>query len=370
MPSLKTQYQELIRKGQLNPDPHQDNGLKALSALENALRAKASFLGIFKTKSPHGVYLYGPPGRGKSLLMDLFVMATHGLKVRRVHFHGFMQEIHEKIHLWNHGTNKEKNEVLGKTKSEDPVIAIVNGLKKQTDILCFDEFQVQDITDAMILGRLFEAMINQNITIVITSNRRPDDLYKDGLNRDRFLPFIALIKEKLTIVALEGPQDHRRDRIKGQATYFHPLDDTGQGASFEALWARLIDQETIKPKTLIVLGRQLTFSTTAGSVLRCDFEELCAKPLGTADYLAIAEHFSTLFLDKLPILNPEKRNEAKRFVHLIDALYEAKTIIIVRADAAPEGLYPSGDGSFEFERTVSRLKEMQSADYRFKAKSL
>jgi cell division protein ZapE len=363
MPSLSSHYQELVKKGQLTADPHQEAALKALSKLERDLREKDGPLGFLKSRSPAGLYLYGPPGRGKSLLMDLFVQSVKNLKVRRVHFHNFMQEIHQKNHLWNQGHASEKKAYFEKTKFDDPVVALIKALKKHTDILCFDEFQVQDITDAMILGRLFEAMIDQNITVVITSNRRPDELYKDGLNRDRFIPFIALIKEKLTIVALEGPQDHRRDRIKGLSTYFHPFTDADQGAGFEALWTRIVDQDAIKPQTLIVLGRQLTFSTTAGSVLRCEFDELCAKPLGAADYLAIAEHFSTLFLDKLPILGPEKRNEAKRFVHLIDALYEAKTMIIIRADAAPENLYKIGNGSFEFERTISRLKEMQSADY-------
>jgi len=301
--------------------------------------------------------------------MDLFVSAVQACRVRRVHFHSFMQEVHSKIHIWNQGTPQEKKAHLGSVNSDDPVLAIVKAMKKQTDILCFDEFQVQDITDAMILGRLFSSMIDHKISLVITSNRKPDDLYKDGLNRDRFLPFIALIKQKLDIIALEGPQDHRRDRLMGQTTYFHPLNDKSQSAGFEALWARVLDQETIKPKTLIVHGRQLTFSTTAGSVLRCDFDELCAQALGAADYLAITEHFSTLFLDKLPRLNSDKRNEAKRFVHLIDALYEAKTMTIIRADAPPDGLYIVGDGAFEFERTVSRLKEMQSADYGVKSQT-
>ena len=229
-------------------------------------------------------------------------------------------------------------------------------------LLCFDEFHVTDIADAMILGRLFEALWTEGVTIVATSNRAPDALYADGLNRQLFLPFIANLKARMALVCVGGPKDFRLDRLKGAQVYFSPLDAAAR-SGFNSLWARLLDGVEETGETLEVMGRKLRLPHSAGGHLRASFVSLCGVALGGQDYLAIARRFHTVFLEDVPKLTPELRNEAARFVSLIDALYEARCKLAVLAAADPEALYPAGDGSFEFERTVSRLQEMRSAGY-------
>jgi cell division protein ZapE len=232
----------------------------------------------------------------------------------------------------------------------------------QARLLCFDEFHVTDIADAMILGRLFDALFARGVTVVATSNRAPDDLYKDGLNRQLFLPFIAELKARMDVVRVGGPKDFRLDRLRGARIYFEPLDAANADA-FDALWETMLDGTPETGAQVEVLGRRLNLPRAAGGLLRSSFASLCGQALGPNDYLAIAAQFHTLFLEDIPRLDPARRNEAARFVTLIDALYEARTKLVALADAEPDQLYPAGDGAFEFERTASRLQEMRSAAY-------
>ncbi|MEL6198464.1 MAG: cell division protein ZapE, partial [Pseudomonadota bacterium] len=291
-----------------------------------------------------GLYLYGGVGRGKSMLMDLFFDGAPQANKRRVHFHAFMREIHVGVHI-----ARESN-------VEDPIQPVADEVAEGATLLCFDEFQVSDITDAMILGRLFEALFARGVVVVATSNRPPDDLYKDGLNRGLFLPFIALLKERLDVVELVSETDYRRGR-EGASRYFTPL-DRGAEAAMDAAWAAATAGETPAPITLSVHGRRVRIEAATDEAGRASFEALCAVPLGPSDYLEIAARFSVFFIDAVPRLGPHNNNEAKRFVTLIDALYEAKTRLYLSAEGPAEQLYTEGKGAFEFARTASRLAEM------------
>lgn len=364
--SLRSAYRELLAKGEIKPDAAQAGAVEALSRLEGELNAAAepSFgLSLFRKPKPiKGVYLWGPVGRGKSMLMDLFFESAPVQRKRRVHFQAFMAEIHDLIGQWRKGDAAARKAVFGQAKGDDPIAPVAELVAEQAQLLCFDELQVTDIADAMILGRLFEALFAHRVTLVSTSNRPPDDLYKDGLNRQLFLPFIDLLKERLDIVAVRGPVDFRLDRLRGAQTWLSPITPQTESA-FDALWSDLLDGADETGATLEVLGRKLRLPRAAGGYLRASFNSLCVQALGPQDYLAIAERFHTVFLEAVPRLDPAQRNAAKRFVTLIDSLYEADAKLIVLAEAEPEELYPAGDGSFEFERTVSRLQEMRSADY-------
>ena len=241
-------------------------------------------------------------------------------------------------------------------------LAVADKIAAETRLLCFDEFHVTDIADAMILGRLFEALFAKAVTVVATSNRKPDDLYRDGINRQLFVPFIELLKTRLEIVAVSGPTDFRLERLRGAQVYFAPITPEAE-AAFNALWLSLLDGAEETGATVDVLGRKLRLPHAAGGHLRSTFISLCGQALGPQDYLAIGARFHTVFLEDVPVLTPERRNEAARFVTLIDALYEAKSKLVVLAEAEPAGLYPAGDGVFEFERTVSRLQEMRSESW-------
>jgi cell division protein ZapE len=308
------------------------------------------------------VYLWGPVGRGKSMLMDLFFEAAPIDKKRRTHFHAFMAEVHGHIDAWRKGDASARKARFGQSKGDDPIQPTAELIASQARLLCFDELQVTDIADAMILGRLFEALFSQCVTLVATSNRRPDDLYQGGINRQLFEPFIDMIKARLDIVEVRGPTDFRLDRLRGARVYFSPLGVAAK-AGFDTLWADLLDGSEETGADVEVLGRKLHFPRAAGGLLRAGFSSLCAQALGAQDYLAVAERFHTVFLEQVPRLTADKRNEARRFVTLVDALYEAGTKVIVLAEAEPDDLYPAGDGAFEFERTASRLQEMRSADY-------
>jgi cell division protein ZapE len=244
----------------------------------------------------------------------------------------------------------------------DPIAVVANEVAESATLLCFDEFQVTDITDAMILGRLFEALFERGIVIVATSNRVPDDLYKDGLNRSNFLPFIDLLKERVDVHQLDSATDYRQGRETGDRVYFQPLGRDAT-AGMDAAWQREIADEDEGPLTLSVRGRRIAIPRAAGEIGRASFTDLCAVPLGPADYLAVAEQFRVFFLDDIPKLTWAKHNEAKRLVTLIDAFYEAKVKFYCSADAPPETLYTEGKGAFEFERTASRLAEMQGAEW-------
>ncbi len=297
---------------------------------------------------PKGLYLWGGVGRGKSMLMDMFV-DTLDLPNRRVHFHAFMQEIHRGMHA-----------ARGRGE-QDALAPVAKEVAQSVRLLAFDEMQITDITDAMIVGRLFEALFAAGVVIVTTSNRIPDALYKDGLNRQLFLPFIDLVKEKMVVHEMVSPTDYRQDKLAGNPTYFTPVNEENR-AQIRAVWDDLTDGESA-PLTLHVNKREVELPGFHNGVARASFYDLCGKMLGPADYLALAEAARVLVLENIPQLSRSNFNEAKRFVTLIDALYEAKVRLICTAAAAPEYLYVEGEGTFEFERTASRLREMQSENW-------
>ena len=334
-----------------------DSAQKTVAEKLEALRLAFKKRGLFQ-KAPvkQGIYVYGDVGRGKSMLMDRFFDEVEITKKRRVHFHSFMQEVHHRIYLLREEYKKNKKEA-------DFLPRLAKAIAKEAQLLCFDEFQVKDIADAMILSRFFALLFAEGVTVVATSNRPPEDLYKDGLKRENFLPFIDLLKEKLEIVRLGGKEDYRRKKLGSlETTYFTPL---GKKADkfLKDLFAELASNHKPEPHNLDVNGRKLTLPRTYAHVAWCSFAELCATPLAAADYLKIAEEFDAVLLENIPILSSAKRNEATRFITLIDIFYENKTHLICTAEVSPEKLYPKGDNRFEFDRTISRLIEMQSADY-------
>ncbi len=366
--SLHTAYAQRREAGTLRPDVAQLSAIKTLSRLEAELQTAQEPQGFSLFRRPKasdgikGVYLWGPVGRGKSMLMDLFFDIAPVRRKRRAHFHAFMAEVHGLIDQWRKGTAAERKARFGQNRGDDPIVPVAELIAEQAQLLCFDELQVTDIADAMILGRLFKALFAKGVVLVATSNRPPQDLYKDGINRPLFTPFIDMLGTRMEIVAVRGPTDFRLERLKGARVYFTPLTpDQVQG--FDALWSDLTDAAPETGATLEVLGRQIRLPRTCGGFVRTSFASLCGQALGAQDYLALAARFHTVFLDDIPRLEISRRNEAKRFVILIDALYEAGTKLIALADAEPDDLYRAGDGAFEFERTASRLHEMRSEGY-------
>jgi cell division protein ZapE len=305
-----------------------------------------------KSEPPGGLYLWGPVGRGKSMLLDLFFEAAPVKKKRRVHFHEFM--------LAQHAFLRDARE--RGVGQDQLIVQMAKHVAAEARLLCFDEIQVTDIADAMILGRLFERLFEEDVVIVATSNRPPDELYKNGLNRQLFLPFIALLKQKLDLIEIAGPQDFRLRQLMAAPVYYAPLGPAADEAMTRA-WQRLTAGAAPQSMTLDVSGRALKVEREAAGVAWFSFEELCARPLGAADYLEIAERFHTVLLENIPRLSPSNREEAARFRTLIDALYEAKVKLVASAEAQPQDLYPAGDQSFEFERTASRLMELRSEAY-------
>ncbi len=354
-------YRALIDSGAIEYDAAQEAAADQLFVLHQRLRdyEPGKRRGLFglggQVDAPRGLYLHGGVGRGKSMLMDLFFRHAPMRRKRRVHFHDFMQEVHEAVHRWR---QREKE---GKAKG-DPIPSVADGVMKDSGLLCFDEFQVTDITDAMILGRLFTALFERGLVVVATSNRAPGALYEGGLNRQLFLPFIDLLREKMDVMELEAEADYRLKHLAGAPVYHVPLGPEAR-AAMDGAWERLTPGVKGEPCTVEVKGRRVEVPVAAMGVARFHFDDLCKKPLGAADYLKLARSFHTLLVDEIPAMGTHMRNEAKRFVTLIDALYENRVKLVCSADAPPDGLYPSGDGSFEFERTASRLIEMQSEAY-------
>ncbi len=365
-PALEKAYADRLARGDLRPDPAQAAGLASLARLEGDLAAsRPGPLAALLRRRPEaarGVYLWGPVGRGKSMLMDLFFETAPVDRKRRTHFHVFMREVHELIGAWRSGDAAARRARFGQVRGDDPVPPVADLVAQGASLICFDEFQVTDIADAMILGRLFEALFARGVTLAATSNRHPDELYRDGINRQLFLPFIALLKSRVEVVSVAGPHDYRLDRLRAAGTWFSPIDPDNR-RTFDALWRDMLGPEAADGESIEVMGRRLDFPDAAGGLVRAGFARLCDAALGPNDYLALAERFHTVFLEDLPRLTPDRREAARRFVTLIDALYEARTRLIVLAEAEPVRLYPSGDGAFEFERTASRLQEMRSADW-------
>lgn len=356
MPSrIRRAFDQRLKDGRLSPDPAQTSALDALERLETDLSKR----GLFGARPDvRGIYLWGPPGRGKSMLMDLFFACAPEPRKTRAHFHAFMARVHGLVRQWREGDKAQRKAVFGTHRGDDPIEPVAELIASEARLLCFDELQVTDIADAMLLGRLFDALFARGVVLAVTSNRAPDQLYLHGINRQLFLPFVDRITERCEVLAVAGTRDWRLDRMAAGRLWFATGD-----AEFETLWADLLGDEPEEPAQLTVLGREVVVERTAGGMARAGFAELCGQARGPQDYLAIAERFHTLFLDAVPVLSPAKRDEAKRFVTLVDALYEAKARLVVRAAAGPDALYPAGDGAFEFERTASRLHEMTSADW-------
>jgi len=358
---VRTAYRELVEAGELRPDPDQAAAAEKLFALrvELAGEHRGSLFGrLFGSKPavPRGLYLWGGVGRGKSMLMDLFFARATVAPRRRVHFNEFMLEVHAAIHA--------HRQVSG----DDPIPAVAARIARAARLLCFDELQVRDVADAAIVSRLFIGLFDAGTTIVATSNRAPRDLYRDGLNRALFLPFIALIEARMEVVPLNGPIDYRLDRLGGAPTWYTPNGPAATaalaGAFFRLTDFPVEDRVRVPSETIAVPGGRTLFVPKAvKGVAVFSFARLCRAALGAADYLAVARKFHTVIVVGIPVMGPANRNEAARFVTLIDELYEHKVKLLAAADAEPVGLYPAGDGAFEFARTVSRLMEMRSDDY-------
>ncbi|HVW72389.1 MAG TPA: cell division protein ZapE [Rhizomicrobium sp.] len=345
-------YDEALARGELKADDAQTNAVRRLSALAASLGEKRGFP-LFRKSSPppKGLYIWGDVGRGKTLLMDFFFAAAPVNRKRRAHFNRFMVDVHARIHA-------ERQ----RAGSSDPIPVVAHALAEEAQLLCFDEFQVTDVADAMILGRLFDHLFQEGVVIVATSNTPPDRLYEGGLNRQLFLPFIEEIKRRLEVVELNGPTDYRMQRIAGINVYMTPLSPAADAAMDQA-WRRLTDCAHGKPETLMVLGRKLVAPQAVRGVARFSFNELCDRPLAAADYLAIAQAFHTLLIDHIPVMTDNMHNVARRFTLLIDTLYDEGVKLICSAAAPPDRLYPTGIASDAFHRTASRLAEMQSEDY-------
>ncbi len=368
-PGPQAAYQALVARAVVTPDPAQRLAVEKLEILHRRLarwrpdQQKGGLLarlglGRSREEPPQGLYIYGAVGRGKSMLMDLFFKGAPVTRKRRVHFHAFMQDVHRAI--FGH-RQMVLTQGAGRVGA-DPIPVVARQIAAEAALLCFDEFQVTDVADAMILGRLFTALWGAGVVVVATSNRPPRDLYQDGLNRPLFLPFIALLEDTLDVLHLDGAQDWRMARLAGRPVYFSPLGRDAT-AALDEVFLDLTRGSTAPADVLTVLGHPVTIPRAAYGVARAAFGDLCGMPLGPADFLAVARAYHTLVLDDVPRLGPENRNEAKRFVTLVDALYEARVKLVVAAAAPPDALYPDGDGAFEFQRTASRLHEMQSADY-------
>ncbi|HWE99615.1 MAG TPA: cell division protein ZapE [Caulobacteraceae bacterium] len=354
-------YDARLSAGEIVFDPAQGAALAALSRIEDELGRAGG--GLMRRRRPvRGAYLFGPVGRGKSMLMDLFFAAAPVENKLRLHFYEFMARTHRLAAIWRSGDAAARRAEFGRVRGDDPIGPVADKLLCGARLVCFDELQVTDIADAMILGRLFEHMFDRGVTLVATSNRPPRDLYKDGLNRQLFVPSIDLIESRLEVVEVDGDRDWRLARLRRAGTWFAP-DDEDNRRRFDALWASVRGGEAEHESVVEVLGRREAFARTAGGMVRATFDALCVHPRGPEDYLAIAAAFHTVFLEGLPRLKPERRNEARRLGMLIDALYEAKGRLVVLAQGEPASVYPAGDLSFEFQRAVSRLEEMRSAQW-------
>ncbi|RVC59796.1 MAG: cell division protein ZapE [Mesorhizobium sp.] len=366
--TVRQRYDHLVETGAIARDPAQERIAAALDRLTDEISAKrlaqkSSALGwLFARKQPpaavRGLYIHGGVGRGKTMLMDMFFELLPVRRKRRVHFNDFMADVQDRIQKHRQA---RKN---GDVKEDDPIPPVARELAEQAWVLCFDEFSVTDIADAMILSRLFSALFANGVVLVATSNVAPENLYRDGLNRQLFLPFIGLLERHAEVMTLDSDKDYRLEKLSRMAVYVSPADAAADAALDEA-WQAMTHGKPTAETALTVKGRQVAVPRAAGDAARFSFADLCEKPLGARDFLAIAGRFSTIFIDHVPVLGEGKRNEAKRFILLIDTLYDHHIRLVVSADAPPTGLYTAKRGNevFEFERTASRLIEMQGHEW-------
>jgi cell division protein ZapE len=359
-------FRAMVAAGELAPDASQELVATRLQDLWTRLRGYdppprptngtslfARFLRREPTReAPNGLYIVGEIGRGKSMLVDLFFATADVRRKQRIHFHRFMQNAHERFHAIR-SANPD---------ADDPIPPLADSIAADAALLCCDEFQVHDIADAMILGRLFQALFDRGVVVVATSNIAPDDLFKGQPGRDAFLPFIALIKQRLDLVMMDDGRDFRRSRLRGMRTWLVPADARAD-RELDGAFAALTEDAAAGPATLRVMGRKFVVPLAAEGVARCDFDYLCGSALGPGDYLALATHFHTLILDGVPRLSPANYDKARRFINLIDTLYDHRVKLLASADAMPDQLYQRGNNARMFERTASRLDEMQSQDW-------
>jgi cell division protein ZapE len=358
----------MVAEGRIEADPAQRQIVATLDALAGRLEAhrlarKGSALGwLFSKKAPQeairGLYLWGSVGRGKTMLADLFHAGLGVQRKRRVHFHAFMADVHARIHAWRQAAK------LGQVKGDDPIRPVADALADEAWVLTFDEFSVTDIADAMILGRLFQALFARGVVIVATSNVEPARLYENGLNRALFMPFIGLIEQRMQVMRLDARTDYRLEKLSGRPVYYVPA-DPGATRALDMLFTELSGGQKAMARMIDLGGRSLEIPRAAGGVARARFADLCGRPLGSIDFLAIARNFHTLVLDEIPRLDFAHRNETKRFITLIDILYEHHVKLVASAEAEPQELYAARQGheAFEFDRTISRLIEMRSEAY-------
>jgi cell division protein ZapE len=366
--SAQELYEDLVLTKKLERDSAQERMLARLDALEQRVTTHRSarriqplgwLFGSGGSAEPvKGLYVYGEVGRGKTMLMDLFFEASPVVRKRRAHFHEFMADVHDRARAFR---QKLKD---GDVKDDDPIRLTAGEIAEESWLLCFDEFHVTDIADAMILGRLFARLFELGVIVVATSNVAPRDLYKDGLNRALFVPFIAMIEQHMEVFELKSRTDFRLEKLAGQKVWYVPADDE-TAAALDVAWLRLVGSGSGRPQELSVKGRQLRVPRAAMGVARFFFHDLCEQPLAAADYLRIAHEFHTLIIDRIPVMGFDQRNAAKRFIILIDTLYDHSVKLIASAAAEPDGLYDASDGyeASEFKRTASRLIEMRSESY-------
>ncbi|MEO1747930.1 MAG: cell division protein ZapE [Pseudomonadota bacterium] len=367
--SVAARYHEIAEEGVIERDAAQEAIVAQLDALNTAianrrLASKSSSLGwLFARKRRDdelvkGLYIVGSVGRGKTMLMDFFFRACPAKRKRRCHFHEFMADVHDRIGAHRKAVKE------GTANGDDPIPPVAKALAEDAYVLCFDEFAVSDIADAMILSRLFTELFKQGVVLVATSNVEPDQLYKDGLNRSLFLPFVDLLKSYVDVVSLDAQRDYRLGRLESAKRYLTPL-SLKTTTQMNAIWARVTAGLDEKPTTIEVSGREIHVAHAARDAARFSFDELCRQPLGARDYLAISKRFRTLVIDDVPVMREGDRNQAKRFINLIDTLYDTQVTLFVSAEAEPDALYQANTGAeaFEFARTASRLIEMRSDDW-------